>query len=151
MKYLTTKTYRPATVNLLSDVDRMFNQFLDAGVDRGHTTRSFPVDIAETADAYRIDADMPGFAAADVDVRVEDNLLVIEGKALETAEAPKEGENEVVWRMKERRAGSIKRSFVLPDDVDKSSVEAQMDHGVLSVTVMKRAEAKPFSVKVKGK
>ena len=147
MNYLTTKTYRP--VSLINDMDRMFSQLYEN--TKVPTVRGFAADITESTDEYLIMADMPGFKAADVDVRVEDNLLVIEAKAL--ANTAKEGKTEekTSWHLKERVQGDRKRSFLLPDDVDKSAVEARMNDGVLTVALKKKPEAKPFSIKVNGK
>ena len=146
MNYVTTKTYRPA--NLMNDMDRVFNQFFETA--KVPAARGFAVDINENEEGYGISANLPGFAAEDVDVRVEDNLLVIEAKELENTEK-ESGENSVTWHVRERRSGSLKRSFVLPEDVEKGAVEAEMKNGVLSVMLKKKPEAKPFSVKVKGK
>ena len=145
MKYLTTKTYRP--VSLVNDMDRLFDQFFDTA--KAPAARTFAVDIAENTDGYRLEADLPGFTAADVDIRVEDNLLVIEAKILENTDGKKD--DEPTWRVRERRQGDLKRSFVLPEDVAKEAVEAEMKNGVLSVSLKKKPEAKPFSVKVQGK
>ena len=146
MNYMTTKTYRP--VRLMNDMDRMFNQFFENS--KAPTVRGFAVDIAEIDDGYSIAANLPGFSAEDVDVRVDDNLLVIEAKELEKTEEKKD-EGKMTWYVRERRSGSLKRSFVLPEDVEKNGVEAEMKNGVLSVLLKKKPEAKPFSVKVKGK
>ncbi len=142
MNYLATKSY-------LNNVDRMFNQFYTgrpAAVQKG-----FKVDIAETSDGYQIFADLPGFTAEDVDVRVEENLLVIEAEVLENTDKKDETEEKLNWYVRERKQGSLKRSFVLPEDVNKSGVEAEMKNGVLSVNLTKKPEAKPFTVKVQGK
>lgn len=151
MKYMTTKSYRPA--NMVNDMDRVFNQLYSGNAAAAH--RGFKVDIAEKADAYNIVADIPGFAAEDVDVRVEENLLVIEARVLEeTAKDEKDDKDEsekVTWYVRERKQGTLKRSFILPEDVNKSDVEAEMKNGVLSVNLKKKPEAKPFNVKVKGK
>lgn len=150
MNYLTTKSYRPA--NLIEDMDRMLNQFYTGNT--APAQRGFTVDIAETEDGYQIEADLPGFSAGDVDVRVEDNLLVIEAKVLENTDKKdkkdKEEEN-VTWYVRERKQGNLKRSFVLPEDVNKSDVDAEMKNGILSVVLKKNPEAKPFTVKVQGK
>lgn len=148
MNYMTTKSYRPA--NLVNEMDRMFNQ-LQSG-NAAPAQRGFKVDIAEKTDAYSILADLPGFAAVDVDVRVEENLLVIEAKVLEeTTKDDKDETEKVTWYVRERKQGTLKRSFILPEDVNKTDVEAEMNNGILSVNLKKKPEAKPFNVKVKGK
>lgn len=145
MKHLTTQTYRP--VSLVNDMDRLFDQFFETATVS--SARSFAVNITEDSEGYRIEADLPGYAAGDVDIRVEENLLVIEAKAPENTEKKKEEESN--WLIRERRQGDLKRSFVLPKDVAKEAVEAEMRNGVLSVSLKKKPEAKPFSVKVQEK
>ncbi len=146
MNYLTTKTYRP--INIMSDMDRVFDQFFETA--KAPAAKGFAVDIAENEEGYSILADLPGFSAEDVDVRVEDNLLVIEARELEKTN-PKNTDENTNWHVRERRSGSLTRSFVLPDDVEKSAVEAEMKNGVLSVLLKKKAESKPFNIKVKAK
>ena len=146
MNYLTTKSCRPSA-GMLSDMDRMFNQLFDAPVV--HTSRSFAADIAKTENGYRIQADLPGFGPEDVDVRVEDKLLIIEAKELEQADEKKE--DGTSWFLKERRSGNRKRSFLLPENVDRSSVEAAMKNGSLVVDIAKKPEAKPLNIKVRSK
>lgn len=128
--------------NVLSDMDHVFHQCRESG--KFPVSRRFAVDIAESDDGYRILADLPGFTVSDVEVRVEGNLLVIEAKA------PQEADEKLNWTVRERLGGDRKRSFVLPDDVDKGSVEARMESGNLFVELKKRPESKPFNVKVQG-
>ncbi len=147
MNYMTTKNYRP--VNLMNDMDRMFNQFLETS--KAPSSSGFSVDIAETEDVYRIIANIPGFSAEDVDVKVDDNLLVIEAREMENTEKQDNVEEKLSWHVRERKAGTLKRSFVLPEDVQRDAVEAKVKNGVLSVVLLKTPAAKPFNVKVQGK
>ena len=147
MNYLSTRNYRP--VKLMNDMDQVFNQIFETA--KVPTARGFAVDVAETEDGYKIAANLPGFEAGDVDVRVEDNLLVIEARELEETGKKEKAEEKLTWYVRERRNGNLKRSFVLPEDVNKNDVEAEMKNGVLSVLLKKKPESKPFSVKVQGK
>ncbi len=105
--------------------------------------KGFKVDIAESAEGYRIYADLPGYTAENVDVRVEENLLIIEAGIPEN-----KTEENLTWHIKERKGENLKRSFVLPKDVNKGDVEAEMKNGVLTVDLKKKPEAKPFTVNV---
>ena len=49
----------------------------------------------------------------------------------------------------ERAFGTMTRSFVLPKSVDGAQCEASYSHGVLTVRLPKREEAKPRSIEVK--
>lgn len=148
MKYLT-KSYRP--VGLLNEMDRMFEGFVDAPA---RAARPFPVNIAETGDAYMVEADLPGFTKDEVDVRVEENLLIVEARAQKEAEKTSdskgEKEPEVRWLVRETRRTAMKRSFVIPEDVDRNAFEAVMVNGRLNLTLKKRAETKPRSIEIKG-
>lgn len=44
----------------------------------------------------------------------------------------------------------MKRSFVLPEKVDKNQIEAAMKNGVLSVTLNKSPESSPMSITVRS-
>jgi len=140
MNYLAKN--RP--LGLISDIDRVFNQLTTGFSVQNY--RGFAVDIAENDDAYQIEAELPGFEAADVDLRVEKNLLHIEGKVSESSQ--EESGDESRWHVRERRLNGFQRTFVLPDDVNKDAVEANMKNGILLVTLKKNPEAKVLTVKV---
>ena len=139
MKCLTTR----APLGLLDEMDRFCNRFYD--VDFAQV--GFGVDIAETKDAYVITGNLPGFTSENVDVRIEENLLIIETKILEDVEKKNDG---TTWHYRERRQGHMKRSFVLPEKVDKDRVEAAMKDGVLSVTLKKTPGSSPKSITVRS-
>ena len=141
MNYSATRSY-------INDMDRMLQQFHPSRPAAAR--KGFKVDIAEIAGGYQIIADLPGFSAENVDVRVEENLLIIETRILEDNEKQEKNEDEHSWYVRERKTGNLKRSFVLPEDVNKSDVDAEMKNGVLSVNLKKKPEAKPFTVKVQG-
>ncbi len=48
----------------------------------------------------------------------------------------------------ERRFGSFVRTFTLPQTVDTEAVTAGYDAGVLTISIAKKAEAKPRQVKI---
>ena len=52
------------------------------------------------------------------------------------------------WR-EERFYGKVTRSFTLPDTIDLESIAAEMNDGVLRVTVAKSPAAQPRKVEIK--
>ncbi len=52
------------------------------------------------------------------------------------------------FRRIERRFGTFVRSFTLPQTVDPDTIKAAYDHGVLKISIAKKAEAKPKQIKV---
>ena len=101
-------------------------------------------EVKETNDAFLVKADVPGVAEADLDIAVHNNVLTISGTR--RAEDRKEGDNFALY---ERQYGSFSRSFSLPDTADGERVEAKLDSGVLTLTIWKKAEAKPRKIELK--
>jgi HSP20 family protein len=100
-------------------------------------------DVIEHKDGYQFYFEVPGVSAESIEVSVEDDKLMIVAER-KRPELPKDAE---VHRS-ERRFGTIRRSFRLPEDADRESVEAAYRDGVLEVSVDKRPETKPVKVKV---
>jgi HSP20 family protein len=125
---------------LQDDVARAFRD------TRGSGTRSFtpPVDIFEEKDAIVVRAELPGVKAEDVQITVENDLLTIQGER--KLERREEGEG---WHRVESTYGTFTRSFALPKTVDASSIDANLEHGLLSVRLPKKVEAQPRKIEVK--
>lgn len=87
--------------------------------------------------------EVPGVNEEDLDIQVENNTLTIKGKRSFEKEEKEENFHRI-----ERRYGSFLRTFRLPNTVDSETIEAHYDKGVLSVTLGKKAEAKPKQIKV---
>lgn len=102
-----------------------------------------PIDILETGDALVVRASLPGVRQDQVDVSVENGVLTIRGEL----RFESQGEDTKVFR-REIATGSFVRSIVLPDTVNAQQASATFDHGLVTVTVPKREEAKPVSFKV---
>ena len=101
-------------------------------------------EVKETNDAFILKGDIPGVAEADLDIAVHNNILTVSGTR--QSEERKEGESFALY---ERQYGSFTRSFSLPDSADGERVEAKLDSGVLTLTILKKAEAKPRKISVK--
>ena len=98
-------------------------------------------EVKETNEAFVLKADVPGVAEADLDIAVHNNVLTVSGSR--QAEERKEGE---AFALYERQYGSFTRSFSLPDTADGERVEAKLTAGVLTLTIWKKAEAKPRKI-----
>jgi HSP20 family protein len=101
-------------------------------------------EVKETTDAFILKGDVPGVAEADLDIAVHNNVLTVSGSR--QSEERKEGESFALY---ERQYGSFSRSFSLPDTADGERVEAKLDAGVLTLTIWKKAEAKPRKIALK--
>ena len=74
---------------------------------------------------------------------MENNNLIIRGERKFEKE-----EKEENFRRVERQYGSFVRSFSLPSTVDGDNINADYDKGVLTISMPKRAEAKPKQIQV---
>jgi HSP20 family protein len=98
-------------------------------------------EVKETSDAFILKADVPGVDEKDLDIAIHNGILTVTGAR--RAEERKEGDS---YSLYERQFGSFTRAFSLPDMADGERVEAKLENGVLTLTVAKRAEAKPRKI-----
>jgi HSP20 family protein len=99
-------------------------------------------DVFDDGESYRLVADMPGLRAEDLEVEVTEDGLAVRGSR--KVEVP---EGYSVHR-RERESLELARSFTFPSKVDPEKVTATLQQGVLTITLAKRADAKPRSIAV---
>lgn len=98
-------------------------------------------DMRETANAYVIEAELPGVKRDDIDIEISERELRITGEY-------KERQPEGVLRRSSRRTGHFEYHAVLPTDVKADKVNATLSDGVLKVTVPKAQAAKPRHIEI---
>ncbi len=128
------------------DFDRLFRGAFSPQVSETElSTRAWapPVDIYETEDAIVLKAELPGVDPKDVEVRVEDNTLYLKGERKFEEEVKEQNYHRV-----ERSYGSFARSFSLPNSISADKVKAEFKDGLLTLTMPKREEAKPKTIKI---
>eukprot|EP00249_Psilotum_nudum_P010398 c22519_g2_i1 orf=413-904(-) len=97
------------------------------------------VDWKETSDAHIFKADLPGLKKEEIKVEVEDGrVLSISGER-----SKEESEKSDRWHRVERSHGSFLRKFRLPENVKVEELKAQVENGVLTITLPKVAQPKP--------
>jgi HSP20 family protein len=101
-------------------------------------------EVKETNDAFILKADVPGVEEKDLDIAVHNGVLTVSGSR--QAEERKDGESFALY---ERQYGSFSRSFALPDNTDGERIDANLANGVLTLTIAKKAEAKPRKIAIK--
>ena len=101
-------------------------------------------DIVETEDGVTLMLEMPGVAAGDVDITLEQRVLTIRGKVRPTRPET------LQLTYAEYGEGDYERAFTLSDDFDPDKIDASVKNGVLTVTLPRAAEAKPKKVAVKA-
>ena len=100
-------------------------------------------DIYETEDALTVVMELPGVERQAVDVNVENNVLRVEG-GIQLLKV--RGPGTLVHRIQCRafRPGS----FTLSNKMDQQQISAQLDDGVLTLTLRKAEEALPRRIAI---
>ncbi len=146
---MRTTIYDPfSTIRRLQDeMNRAFGSALTSDEDASTSavSRWVPaVDVHEEADRYVIVADVPGVAPEAIEVTLENGVLTLAG---ERRDERREGEGTNARRV-ERVYGSFHRRFSLPDTADADRVEARSHHGVLEISIPKKAQPQPKKITV---
>jgi HSP20 family protein len=110
----------------------------------GQYTWTPAVDIYETeGQGVVLKAELPDMTREEIDVTVEHDTLTIRGERKPPVDV-KDGQ----YRRIERQYGAFVRSFTLPPSVDGARASAEYKHGVLTVKLPLREEAKPRTITV---
>jgi HSP20 family protein len=145
MAILRWEPFRNA-MNTPREFDRLLREaFYPASGEGEVSTRTWapPVDIYENGDNLVLKAELPGINPDEVEIRVEDNTLYLKGE--------RKFENEVKeqsYHRVERTYGTFTRTFSLPNSIDAEKVAANYQDGVLTLTMPKKEEAKPKTIKI---
>jgi HSP20 family protein len=101
------------------------------------------MDLTETANAFEVRMDLPGFDADNIDVHLGNNVLTVTGTRQDERK-----EDGVTCNCLERQCGNFARSFALPAPVREDEVDARFRNGVLSVALKKCDDNKSRKIKV---
>jgi HSP20 family protein len=100
-------------------------------------------DVYETEEALTLVMEMPGVDREAVEIELKEDVLRVEGKI----DSSKYEGMEPVYT--EYNVGHYARSFALSDRVDQEHISAQLEDGVLTLTLPKVAEARPRRIALK--
>jgi HSP20 family protein len=106
--------------------------------------RSFlpTTDIYETDEALTVVMEIPGVEKKDVDVALENDVLRVEGRI----DFSKYEGLEPLHT--EYNVGHFARAFTLPRKIDQQQIGAQVEDGVLTLTLRKAKEAQPRRIAI---
>lgn len=128
------------------ELDRTLSEIL-GGREPPSTRQQFvpPVDVVETPDSYRLEADLPGFSEEEVEVTLSEGTLVLRGRRRVAADTEREQ-----VRHRERVGGEFERSFQVPRSVDPDTVSARLSGGVLTIELPKQQSAEGRTIEIEG-
>jgi HSP20 family protein len=132
-----------ALQRLQQELDRAFDR---PTADIGLSGRGVfpPVNVFSDEHTTVLRFEVPGVSPDAIAVEVQGRSLKVSGKR--EADEPSAGS----YHRKERWEGEFARSFQLSDDLDSSKAEAECKHGLLTIRIPKRDEARPRQIAVQG-
>lgn len=132
--------------SLRDEIDRMFaalepmnmlQRGFSDGEPVGRVMQPFPaIDVTEAEDGYQVSAELPGVALEDIDIKLANGTLTIQGEKTEQKDDAGKG-----YHLSERRWGKFQRLLRVPDNVDEGRIEARYANGILLVTLPKSETA----------
>ena len=102
------------------------------------------VDVFEDSQGVTLGADLPGVTKDKLDVKVHDGNLYIEAEAVVPTPAG------LRLQHAEIREPRFARAFSLSTDFDTSKIDANLQDGVLKLTIPRRDEARPRRIEVRA-
>ena len=102
-----------------------------------------PVDIMERENEVILKVDLPEMNQNDIDIKVEENMLIIRGERKFIKETPSGDYLQI-----ERPYGTFQRTFAIPRVIDQEKIKATYKDGVLRVVLPKREEVHPKQILV---
>jgi len=129
----------PLVNDVFGDLDHWFGRVLD----REDTCCGLAADLWEDDNNMYLELELPGVKREDVNINFENKVLRIEGQKKQPEQS------ETVRHLSARCYGKFQHSFRLSDAIDPENIDAGFKDGVLTVTLGKKAQAKPKKIEIK--
>ena len=116
----------------------IFNDFFDnEWMTRANATAP-AINVIESEKDYKLELAAPGMTKEDFSVRIdeENNLVISMEKKAENKEEKKDGR----YLRREFSYSKFQQTMILPDNVDKDHISAQVENGVLNIELPKLSE-----------
>lgn len=149
-------TKKPSIIENLTYIQEEMNKLFDEVISssgKGKGKMKSPtweplMDIYETEESVKIEAELPGIEKENIDLEIEDYVLTLSGKR----KYPESDEGEHFHRI-ERAYGTFERSFSLPRSVDTDNIQAEQRCGVLVISIPREKDSsgEKIDVEVKSK
>jgi HSP20 family protein len=125
-------------------MQREMDQMFDTLFRNGHADGLYaPATVWEEEGRWCVEIDLPGVKQEDVDLTLEKNALRI-------AAVRKGPDGDRKYWHQERAFGAIERTISLPETVDSDGIEAELNDGVLQLSLAKKPELQPKKIAVKA-
>ena len=139
------RTLQHPMYQLRDEMDRLLGGFFGQpvnGAPAGECRCQPTVNVWEQEDSVIVEAEIPGVKNDQVDISVIGDELSLK------VQRPDVAQEGVTYHRRERPVGSFTRVLRLPAEVDAERVQAELAHGVLTVSLAKAESAKPRKIEV---
>jgi HSP20 family protein len=123
-----TDFYRPIPFG------KFIDQFVNEDYAGSRMTQEFTpkVDIAESDTSFEIQLQLPGIPKEHIDITIERDQITVSGER--NIEKNEEGKK---FNSIESHFGTFRRSFTLPENINKDKIKANHTHGILIIEIPK--------------
>jgi len=134
-------------MRLQNQINALFDGDLFPASD-GLFDRTFSpaIDVVENPEEYVVTCELPGLTEKDIEVQVANNVLTIKGEKKE-----EKADDDKKWYRKESWYGSFQRTIPMPSGINSEKITAELENGILRLTLPKLEEAKQKQISVKVK
>ena len=116
----------------------IFNDFFDNDWMEKANSTAPAINVIESEKDYKIELAAPGMTKEDFNVRIDDdNCLVV---SMEKKNENKDEKHNGRYLRREFSYSKFQQTMILPDDVDKEKISAQVENGVLNINLPKFTE-----------
>jgi HSP20 family protein len=147
MKVMNANNTKPLALSdmLVGNFGSLVNDFFNEEYSKLSDISFKPaIEVTEQENGYLAQVALPGVKKEDITISIENGLLKVTGERSTT----KKEENEKV-HFSEFRYGKFERTITLPKNSESDKVDAHFENGLLSISILKKEEAKPRQILIK--
>ena len=116
----------------------IFNDFFGNEWVEKSNAASPAINIKESDSDFKIEIAAPGMTKDDFKVQIDgENQLVV---TMEKSETRKEEDKKERFLRREFTSSQFQQIMILPENVEKDKIEAQVENGVLTIDIPKKPE-----------
>ena len=133
-------------VSMRREMDRLFDDFFSNPLSVSEALTQPSIDLLQTDKEIIVKATLPGLDSDDLDIQITGDTLTLRGESKEEEEI-----KEAKYHLRERRYQAFSRSLRLPTPIVADKAQAEMENGVLTLTLPKAEDVTPKVINVKAK
>jgi HSP20 family protein len=124
------------------DPFRELDRFAEQVMAGSRVPQTMPMEAFRRGDQFLVYIDLPGVDRKDVDLTVERNVISVRAERL----SPRQESDELI--VDERPQGIFTRQLFLGNNLDAGSLTADLDRGVLTLTIPIAEVSKPRRIEL---